>query len=957
MNKFCNLNNHVSILVKLTLYMLYSVATMDVSFNPHNENVFALLNNSVYFYQLEDKEDLKKIKDLHPKIISSEDLDVKCFAWNPSPDYKNLIALGQLNGKATLKYLGSNDKSTVFCPKHSRPCNALAWSRVNPTRLAMGLDKHRNASSLLIWDLNIKNTEHQSTKTTSNIESRSTHASKPFLEIAQSDAVNSLVWINKVSANSLIAGHGMKYLKVYDIRTQPNQPASSPVSHKATMGLCVNPLQEIRVASFNENTVALWDLRSFSKPISTFNVQHNISKIEWSPTRNGFLAVLQNGMNETRNELVNIYDINLSLPEQERSPPFVCARSKLQLGDFVSGFTWSPQDKHLLTVSNSLTFMYPKVHERISLSWGTRHDVNVASGNTVHGFSLIPEANNDEFVDVTSLIEKRAKNRYGLNTENPSKNFDLSFEPENMNLRSLWNWIGLVKQMATTPVHNVTTPTSPVSWESKQKSRQLRISSSKTVPAVCFAGVYSLLRGETHNSNTETVTWVGLPASKTTVYTSTLRNRILAMCDWDAFSSASPSDDTRFTKTSFLEKLVRRASKTTCVERACTIALWHGNMKLAVEVLNKASEDSNQLSMVSMALSGYTGINSPPLWLDTCQNLMESLESPYLRAVFSFLFANAQEANHSVGQAGKYEQILNNKELLLQDLVAFACVYLPDNLLSIYIKELVASCVENGALDGVLVTGLSTAAGVNLLAKYYEMTSDIQTILTAVIHTGDKAFLLQPRILHWRESYTDLLNKWELYLERIDFDKMWNKSTEATSDSQAYVVCNYCGKNISNSKLIAAPVSSNQVMTPSARSPRSVSSLESFRCNSVPRGLHTLGQGSRRRAKSGIQGLSSVQSSPCGTRGTRYLGGGMAMQCSTTSCPSCRKPLPRCSVCSTHVGARPEETEFLNWLSWCMSCNHGGHAGHLMDWFRNHKLCPVSDCSCACYETPGIEVR
>nr|XP_009861787.1 GATOR complex protein MIOS isoform X1 [Ciona intestinalis]XP_026694876.1 GATOR complex protein MIOS isoform X1 [Ciona intestinalis] len=873
---------------------------MDISFNPHDENVFAFLNNSVYFYQVDDNEDLKKNKDFHPKIVSSEDLDVKCFAWNPSTDYKNLIALGQLNGKAALKYLGSNDKSTVFCPKHSRSCNVLAWSRVNPTRLAMGLDKHRNASSLLIWDLNIKNTEHQSTKTTPNIESRSTHALKPFLEIAQSDAVNSLVWINKVSANSLIAGHGMKYLKVYDIRTQPNQPASSPVNHKATMGLCVNPLQEIRVASFNENTVALWDLRSFSKPISTFNVEHNISKIEWSPTRNGFLAVLQNGINETRNELVNIYDINLSLPEQERSPPFVCARSKLQLGDFVSGFTWSPQDKHLLTVSNSLTFTYPEVHEKISLSWRTRHDMNVASGNTVNSFSLIPEENNNEFVDVTSLIEKRAKNRYGLNTENPSKNFDLSFEPENMNLRSLWNWIGLVKQMATTPVHNVTTPTSPVSWESKQKPRQLRISSSKTVPAVCFAGVYSLLKGETHNSNTETVTWVGLPTSKTTVYTSTHRNRILAMCDWDVFSSASPSDETRFTKTSFLEKLVRRVSKTTCVERACTIALWHGNMKLAVEVLNKASktqgENSNQLSMVSMALSGYTGVNSPSLWLDTCQNLMESLESPYLQAMFSFLFANAQEANHSVGQAGKYEQILNNKELLLQDLVAFACIYLPDNLLSIYIKELVASCVENGALDGVLVTGLSTAAGVNLLAKYYEMTSDIQTILTAVIHTGDKAFLLQPRILHWKESYTDLLNKWELYFERIDFDKMWNKSTEATTDAQTYVVCNYCGKNISNSKLIAA-------------------------------------------------------------RGTRYLGGGMAMQCSTTSCPSCRKPLPRCSVCSTHLGARPEETEFVNWLSWCMSCNHGGHAGHLMDWFRNHKLCPVSDCSCVCYETPGIKVK
>uniref|UniRef100_H2ZHC9 GATOR2 complex protein MIO zinc-ribbon like domain-containing protein n=1 Tax=Ciona savignyi TaxID=51511 RepID=H2ZHC9_CIOSA len=155
------------------------------------------------------------------------------------------------------------------------------------------------------------------------------------------------------------------------------------------------------------------------------------------------------------------------------------------------------------------------------------------------------------------------------------------------------------------------------------------------------------------------------------------------------------------------------------------------------------------------------------------------------------------------------------------------------------------------------------------------------------MHTGDKSFLSQPNILHWKESYTELLNKWKLYFERSDFEKAWNKATDSNPDSQIYVACNYCGKHVSNAKFLAS-------------------------------------------------------------RGTRFMGGSLAMQSSITSCPSCRKPLPRCSICLTHLGARPEETNFQNWLSWCMSCKHGGHAQHLLDWFEEHHECPVADCKCIC---------
>ena len=83
-------------------------------------------------------------------------------------------------------------------------------------------------------------------------------------------------------------------------------------------------------------------------------------------------------------------------------------------------------------------------------------------------------------------------------------------------------------------------------------------------------------------------------------------------------------------------------------------------------------------------------------------------------------------------------------------------------------------------------------------------------------------------------------------------------------------------------------------------------------------------------------------------------------------CPTCRKPLPRCSICMLSLGVlnpfveltkdRSKNAEsqshgslpFAEWFTWCMRCKHGGHAHHLVGWFSKHSVCPVSDCDCPC---------
>lgn len=50
------------------------------------------------------------------------------------------------------------------------------------------------------------------------------------------------------------------------------------------------PFQAI---SYFENTIAIWDLRMFDKPIDLINETDSILKVQWCPSKSGKLAVSQ----------------------------------------------------------------------------------------------------------------------------------------------------------------------------------------------------------------------------------------------------------------------------------------------------------------------------------------------------------------------------------------------------------------------------------------------------------------------------------------------------------------------------------------------------------------------------------------------------------------------------------------------------------------------------------------
>uniref|UniRef100_UPI0040388535 GATOR2 complex protein MIOS isoform X2 n=1 Tax=Callospermophilus lateralis TaxID=76772 RepID=UPI0040388535 len=173
--------------------------------------------------------------------------------------------------------------------------------------------------------------------------------------------------------------------------------------------------------------------------------------------------------------------------------------------------------------------------------------------------------------------------------------------------------------------------------------------------------------------------------------------------------------------------------------------------------------------------------------------------------------------------------------------------------------------------------------------------------------------LKDERVQYWIENYRSLLDAWRFWHKRAEFDIHRSKLDPSSKPlAQVFVSCNFCGKSIS------------------------------YSCSSVPH----QGRGFSQYGVSGSPTKSKV-----------------------TSCPGCRKPLPRCALCLINMGtpvsscpggSKSDEkvdlskdkklAQFNNWFTWCHNCRHGGHAGHMLSWFRDHAECPVSACTCKCMQ-------
>ena len=208
-----------------------------------------------------------------------------------------------------------------------------------------------------------------------------------------------------------------------------------------------------------------------------------------------------------------------------------------------------------------------------------------------------------------------------------------------------------------------------------------------------------------------------------------------------------------------------------------------------------------------------------------------------------------------------------------------------------------------------MLTGISSPDSINLLEKYLERSGDIQSVVLLLSCSPGSFQVLDERIDEWIQMYRTLLDRWQLYHVRARFDISRRKvidqnKLQIETPPQVSVKCNFCNQLIVSNSSKKITLGGSQLS------------------------------------------LSTTRDATTSSTKSRY-----------TSCPTCRKPLPKCSLCLLNMGT-PFESQTFNftkseikdggfdiWWTFCTLC---GHARHALDWFENQKLCPVSDCNCSC---------
>ncbi|PVU93075.1 hypothetical protein BB561_003477 [Smittium simulii] len=155
------------------------------------------------------------------------------------------------------------------------------------------------------------------------------------------------------------------------------------------------------------------------------------------------------------------------------------------------------------------------------------------------------------------------------------------------------------------------------------------------------------------------------------------------------------------------------------------------------------------------------------LALATIGVLEKNFDNPTIHVVFEYL------------KTGNWEKSIKNRTTLgLSERLALSFVYLDDNMLLGYIKELYVECCLNGRIEGIVLTG-SSNDGQLLLTKYADNTTDIQTAalvssIWPLREPSSSQNLNNIDLLEisdkWKIEYRHLLMRWEMYNKKCSFD-------------------------------------------------------------------------------------------------------------------------------------------------------------------------------------------
>jgi WD repeat-containing protein mio len=185
--------------------------------------------------------------------------------------------------------------------------------------------------------------------------------------------------------------------------------------------------------------------------------------------------------------------------------------------------------------------------------------------------------------------------------------------------------------------------------------------------------------------------------------------------------------------------------------------------------------------------------------------------SPELQQHYDRLIVRLEDTYFSVMlrhlAQNEWMEVLEEEALPLHERLAIAIQFLEDDGLTRYLRRISESAVAHGNLDGLMVTGLTTA-GIDLLQAYVDRSGDVQTaaILGARVHPHR---IRDARVEKWIDAYRDLLDGWKLFYHRSQFDVDHGQIVQAATaeagrpplelaPKQVLIRCSYCNKAISS---------------------------------------------------------------------------------------------------------------------------------------------------------------
>ncbi|RDW57541.1 uncharacterized protein DSM5745_11436 [Aspergillus mulundensis] len=361
-----------------------------------------------------------------------------------------------------------------------------------------------------------------------------------------------------------------------------------------------------------------------------------------------------------------------------------------------------------------------------------------------------------------------------------------------------------------------------------------------------------------------------------------------------------------------LEELVKTLSAESQHTKAAALAVFQGEPKLAYLAL-RSHTPTQAHKLLAMAIAGAAKGTTDPDWEETCAEIAKELTDPYARAIIALV------------SKGDWRSVIQETTLPLKYRVEVALRWLPDDDLTTYLTETTKRVIQQGNIEGIVLTGLGHSA-MDLFQSYINKFNDVQTPVLAMSHTVPR-FVNTPANKHrfetWRETYRWQINSWKLQLERARFD-VGSRKFAATWDGrrliepprqQVSLTCNYCTQPLTQHDASSqlSPSTSGEI----------------------------------------------VHATPGNPLGSAAMSG--------TICPRCGRHMPRCGVCTLWLGSPdpmskacvaaetaanhhklPEAEIMRRFIVFCINCNHGFHAHHAREWFARHKVCPVAECSCIC---------